>query len=142
MEGLRELEALWTALVGGKLSRSPSQPQHSKPGSSSSYKPIDVVATPKPIEPHEWVTAKTKVEEMIALDKSRVVTNHPKASMRKRKYRFYLLVISTPYWLDQIKERVGHKKVTCRQVWSSRCVCARSAEFMGTVSGSCAYCSL
>lgn len=102
-------------------------------GSSSSYKPIDAVATPKPIGPHEWVAMKTRMAEMIALDKSKVFTNPPKASIGRRNYDFYLLVVSTPYWLDQIKERVGQKKVACRQVWSSRCVCAWSIEFMGMV---------
>ena len=30
-------------------------------GSSSSYKPIDAVATPKPVGLHEWLAAKTKM---------------------------------------------------------------------------------
>ena len=80
--------------------------------------PEDVVlSTPKPIGPPEWVTARKTVAEMMALDKAGTFKNPPVASVgRGTEYKFYLLVVSTPCWLDQIQKQVGQIKVACRWV--------------------------
>ena len=78
---------------------------------------LDGGAMPKLIGPHEWSTMKAKVMEMMALDKSRVYSQPPIASVGKGKdYQMYLAMVGEPFWLSQIQKKIGKVKMACRCV--------------------------
>lgn len=70
---------------------------------------------PKDMGPQEWFSAKTKVAEMIALDKDKTYTYPPNLSIGKGSpYKQYLAVVGKAYWLQQIQKQIGEKKLACK----------------------------
>ena len=71
----------------------------------------------KPMDPHQWFCAKTKVAEMIALDRHKVYTSSPEQSIGKGKeYKSYLAMVQTPIWLQKIQNKIAGRKMDCRWV--------------------------
>lgn len=70
-----------------------------------------------PIGPKQWYRAMKIVDDFIGLDTKKIYTMPPSDSVGTgTEYQTYLAIVSRAYWLKQIQEKVGKKKVDCRYV--------------------------
>lgn len=92
---------------------------------SRGVSPLPSASGSKPMDPHQWFLAKTKVAEMIALDRNKVYTSSPEQSIGKGKeYKSYLAMVQTPIWLQKIQNKIAGRKMDCRCVCVDVCGCA------------------